>query len=387
MHPGEEGGSRTEARQYSILEAMKLTAAVKLQPTPEQSAFLHGTLDRANAACDRISAVAWERRIFGQYQLHHAVYHDLKATSGLSAQVIVRCIAKVADAYKLDKRSQRTFRPTGAIAYDDRILRWLPDAVSIWTTGGRQTIPFVCGDHTRTLLASRQGESDLFTRDGGWFLAFTANVEEPPADLSDDWLGVDLGVVNLAADSDGMTYGGESVERARRTFGHRRRNLQRKGTRAAKRKLCAIKRRQARFQRDTNHRISKRIVATAQGTGRGIALEDLRGIRDRTRLRRRQRARHANWGFGQLRAFVSYKAAIAGVSVVLVDPRHTSQRCHKCGAVDKASRRSQAEFICTSCGVAAPADLNAARNIALRARAAVNRPNERATVQGFTPPG
>jgi IS605 OrfB family transposase len=235
------------------------------------------------------------------------------------------------------------------------------------------------------LLASRQGESDLFTRAGDWFLAFTANVEEPPAELPGEWLGVDLGIVNLAADSDGTTYSGAAVERARRTHGHRRRNLQRKGTKAARRKLRAIKRRQSRFQRDTNHRISKRIVATAQGTGRGIALEDLTGIRDRTRLRRRQRARHANWGFAQLRSFLTYKAALAGVPLALVDPRNTSRTCLACGATDKASRRSRAEFVCTFCGFAAPADVNAAGVI--RARAAVNRPNGRGPVQGLHPLG
>jgi IS605 OrfB family transposase len=349
---------------------MKLTATVKLQPTIEQCSLLLETLERANAACNAISDIAWNQQTFGQYRLHHTVYHDLKASTGLTAQVIVRCISKVTDAYKLDKRTKRHFRPLGAIAYDDRILRWQSDCVSIWTTSGRQRIPFVCGDHARTLLVTRQGESDLFVRDGQWFLSFTANVEELPASTPADFLGIDLGIVNLATDSDGTVYSGAAIETKRRTLTHRRRNLQRRGTKAAKRKLRAIKRKQARFQTNTNHGISKRVVAIAQGTNRGIALEDLQGIRDRTRLRRKQRARHTNWGFAQLRGFLSYKAALAGVPVILVDPVHTSQACNECGVIDKASRRSQAEFLCTSCGHAAAADVNAARNI--RARAAVN---------------
>lgn len=366
---------------------MKLTATVKLQPTPEQAGGLRETLERANAACNAISDAAWREQTFGQFKLHRLVYRETREQFALSAQMAVRCISKVADAYKLDRRARRTFRPTGAIAYDDRILHWYMDRVSIWTTGGRQTIPFVCGAHARALLASRQGESDLFVRDGQWFLAFTASVEEPPPTTPDDWLGVDLGIVNLATDSDGIIHSGETVEAIRRTHTHRRRNLQRKGTKAAKRKLRQIKRKQSRFQRDTNHVLSKRIVATAQGTTRGIALEDLQGIRARTRLRRQQRARHANWGFAQLRAFLTYKAALVGVPLALVDPRYTSQTCHECGAIDRANRRSQSDFLCTSCGHAAVADVNAARNI--RARAAVNRPNERAIVQvqGLHPPG
>jgi len=96
-----------------------------------------------------------------------------------------------------------------------------------------------------------------------------------------DVLGLDLGLVNIAADSDGIMYSGEAIETKRRIYAHRRRNLQRKNTKAAKRKLKKISGKQARYQKDTNHLISKRIVQNAQDTGRAIALEDLGGIRDR----------------------------------------------------------------------------------------------------------
>jgi transposase len=75
----------------------------------------------------------------------------------------------------------------------------------------------------------------------------------------------------------------------------------------------------------------------------------------------------ANWGFHQLKSFVVYKAALAGVPVVLVDPRDTSRQCSCCGVVDKASRRTRDDFLCTACGHAAPADHNAALNIRARA--------------------
>ena len=72
-------------------------------------------------------------------------YHAIRSDFGLTAQVVVRLLAKVADAYKLDRRRRRTFRPLGSIAYDPRILRYRDGAVSSWTVGGRQSIPFVCG--------------------------------------------------------------------------------------------------------------------------------------------------------------------------------------------------------------------------------------------------
>lgn len=129
--------------------------------------------------------------------------------------------------------------------------------------------------------------------------------------------------------------------------------------------------RQRRFQKDTNHCISKQLVAKAKDTKRAIALEDLSGIRQRVTVRKTHRARLHNWAFGQLRAFIGYKAQRAGVPSGVVDPAYTSQRCSVCGHTERRNRPSQASFCCVACGYTAPADVNAAINIE---RAAVIRP-------------
>jgi putative transposase len=357
---------------------MKLTINLKLRPSSEQHSYLVATLERANAACNVISETAWQTQTFGQYALHKATYYHIKVTSSLSAQMTIRCIAKVADAYKLDRNTPRTFRPHGSIAYDDRILSFKPgDHVSLWTVAGRQTIPFVCGEYQRRFLPQRQGEADLVYFRGTFYLSCTCTVEEPPETETSDLLGVDLGIVNIAMDSDGTGHSGAEVEHQRRVYAHRRRNLQRKRTPAARLKLRHLTGTQARYQRHVNHTISKILVSTAQRTGRGLALENLQGIRDRIRARRRQRARLANWSFAQLGYFVQYKARLAGVLVVFVDPWHTSQQCPHCLHTAKANRRTQAAFSCVSCGYAASADHVAALNIRSKARAAVNQPNER----------
>jgi len=347
---------------------MKLTIAVKLQPTPEQSSFLRETVERANAACNRISVAAWEAQAFGQYALHKLVYADVREATGLTAQVVVRCISKVADAYKLDKKTQRTFHPLGAISYDDRILRWYRDHVSIWTTGGRlKSVPFVCGPRERALLGNRQGESDLLTRDGVFYLYTTVNVEEPPEGEPTEYVGVDMGIVQIATDSDGNVYSGATVNAVRARHAKLRTKLQRKGTKSARRLLVKRRRKEARFCKDVNHVISKRIVRLAEGTNRGIALEDLGGIRTRITARKPQRRTLHSWSFSDLRAKIEYKARLAGVSVVAVNPRHTSRECACCGVVAKENRCSQSEFLCVSCGFSANADYNAARVISCRA--------------------
>jgi len=180
-----------------------------------------------------------------------------------------------------------------------------------------------------------------------------------------------LGIVNIAADSDGDSFSGADVQRNRRIYEHRRRNLQKKGTKSAKRKLKKLSGKQARFQKQVNHTISKQLVQKAQDTHRAIALEDLSGIREAP-VRHSQRSKHSNWSFYQLRQFISYKAKRAGVTVIVVDPRNTSRTCPKCGHVDKANRRTQSLFSCVSCGFSAPADTVAAENISVRA--AVNLP-------------
>jgi IS605 OrfB family transposase len=353
---------------------MKLMAQVKLQPTKEQARFLRQTLEQANAACDAISEIAWENETFGQYKLHKLTYAMIRENYKLSAQVVVRCIAKVADAYKLDKKTPRRFKKHGAIAFDDRILTWRTEKqfVTIWTIGGRQKISYVCGARQQRLLESRLGESDLIYHNGEFFLLAVCEVVEPTPDEVADVLGVDFGIVQMAVDSDGHSYNGEQIEAKRQWYQERRQILQKVGTKSAQRKLKKMRGRQRRYQRNENHRISKEMVSKAKDTNRLIAVEELTHIRARTTVRKSQRARQSNWAFRQLRDFLTYKAPVLGVTIVAVDPRHTSQRCSHCGHIERANRKSQSEFVCCHCGFSANADFNAALNI--RAKGLVNVP-------------
>lgn len=356
---------------------MKLIAQVKLQPTEEQRQYLLQTLEQANAVCDQISGYAWEHKTFRTYDLHHVLYYPLREQTGLTAQLVVRLLAKVTDAYKKDKKTQRHFRPYGAVAYDDRILRWYTDKqrVSIWSVGGRLNIPYRCGQRQRELLAYQKGDSDLVyskSKDAFYLLA-TCDLPDPTEQETDEALGVDLGRTNIAVDSDGEAFTSDVIEVNRICKAELRRRLQKRGSKSARRHLKQLSGKQRRFQRDVNHCISKRLVQKAEHTGRSIRLEDLKGINRRTRVKGKEaRAKQYNWSFAQLRAFITYKATLRGVRVELVDPRYTSQRCFACGNIDKANRKTQADFSCTVCGHTAHADVNAAKNIA--SWASVNAP-------------
>jgi putative transposase len=350
-----------------ILHSVRLTIQLKLLPTPEQADALKRTLEAANAACAYISQVAWESRTFGQFPIHRLTYGAVRETFGVAAQLAARCIAKVSDAYKLDKRTQRTFAPLGAVAFDERILAYKSASVSIWMMDGRQAIPFVCGERQRALLAFRRGESDLAFVRGCWFLFATADIETPdPIDVK-SVLGIDLGVTNIAVDSDGAVHSGKAIKNVRYRHRRLRNQLQKKGTKRSRSRLKILAGQEARFAKDVNHCLSKRIVAKAERTKRAIAVEDLTYIRTRIRARRSQRATLHSWSFAQLQAFIVYKAALRGLPVHRVDPQNTSRTCPACGNSAKANRKTQALFVCTSCGFAGLADVIAAGNISGRA--------------------
>jgi IS605 OrfB family transposase len=350
---------------------VQLTLPVKLAPTSEQQSALVATIERFNAACDWIGGIAFRERCANKVALQKIVYYDTRARFGLAAQLSIRAISKVVEAYKRDRSICPRFRPHGAVPYDERIMSWRGvEHVSLLTLGGRAVVPVVLAPYQAARIDRRRGQADLIYRDCSFYLYVTVEVPEPPIADAPDYLGVDLGIVNIAADSDGNTHASGHVNGLRHRHRRLRGRLQAKGTRSAKRLLKLRRRQERRFSTDVNHTLSKRIVAEAQGTGRGIALEDLQGIRDRVSVRRPQRATLHGWAFNQLGQFIAYKARLAGVPLVSVDPRNTSRTCPVCGLVDKRNRVKQAQFQCVGCGFAGPADTIAALNIRARGRAA-----------------
>jgi len=300
--------------------SMKLTAKIKLNPTDEQHQLLHETLQTANAACNYISDVAWEQKVFNTYKLHHLCYYDVRERFGLTAQVAVRALGKVADGYKLDKKQKRQFKEHGAFPFDSRILKYRLDTqqVSIWTVDGRKTIPFQAGNRQLELLHHQKGESDLAFVRGEFYLFATCEIDEPTEDDVADCMGVDLGIANIATTDDGERSSGTHTSKVRHRNRALRQKLQKRGTKSARRRLKKLSGKEARFANDVNHCISKAIVEKAK--------------------------------------------------------RYTSQTCSSCGHVSKSNRQSQSVFLCTSCGYSAHADVNGAANIGVRGTAAVTPP-------------
>jgi len=327
------------------------------------------TIEAFNKACD----IAAQEDKASRFKLHRKIYRKLRAL-GISSQFAVRAIGKVADAMKSDPHPRFYFH--GAVPYDQRNSKLKPDgSVSLSTLEGRKIFKIKFGRFESEKLKTgtiKHGMRLCYRHDTKkFFLTVVVDVQDP-LPQSSGILGVDLGIRNIATDSNGRNYTDERVEQVRARYNTLRGRLQSCGTKSAKRHLRKISSRERRFKRDVNHGVSKMIVKTAKGTSSMIALEDLTNIRKRTTVRRDQRDRQSKWAFYELRKFVEYKANMAGVPTALVNPRNTSRTCPKCLTTARENRPTRDLFRCVRCGYTAPADYVGAQNV--RNGAAFNLP-------------
>jgi IS605 OrfB family transposase len=284
----------------------------------------------------------------------------------LTAAETVVAIRKVAYTYRNRTRRSRqtTFRSLGSIPlfkhiYRDGKARFYGIEASIVARDGI-SLP----KHPKQGTLSYGNEKLLIHQ--------TIEVEPKPSYKPIGYLGCDLGIKNILVDSEGKIYSGGQLNNLRKRHGKIKSRLQSKGTRSTRRLLNKRRHKESRFSCDVNHRISKKVVEKALTASFGIALEDLKGIRGHTKVRKADRRQYSSWGFNQLRQFIAYKSELNGVPLVMVDPKDTSRTCPACGCVDKWNRRSQSEFLCVGCGFGHHADTIAA--VIIGRRAAGNQP-------------
>ena len=216
------------------------------------------------------------------------------------------------------------------------------------------------------------------TRDraGRWHVAFAAVPAPVPAPGNGQTVGVDWGVAVSAALSTGdllRVPGLGGAERARmlrlqRTLARARRGSNRRGR--VRHAIARLKARQTDRRTDWAEKASTGLarrfdlirvedlrIRNMTRSARGTAGKPGRNVRHKSGLNRAILAQ----GWGLLVRRLQDKAP---GRVEKINPHFTSQRCSACGHVDPKSRQSQARFVCTACGFAGHADVNAAINIA-----------------------
>jgi putative transposase len=365
---------------------MQRTIRIKLQPTSEQANALLQTRRQFTDVFNAVAAYGWQHRIKNGVTLHHALYYPLKSAypdlvSDLHIQARVKATEAVRSALQLAKDPTHTVRQPRswgcAPRYNKHTYKvdWQRQVVNLATVAGRQHIPFVVPDYAQQYTGCATDSADLILCDGDWWLHVVVTVPAPKVQPNDAVVGVDLGLAQPAVTSNNQFLGEKRWKAVEGRRFNLRRALQKQGTRSAKRHLKKQRRKQARFRRDCDHVLSKQIVR-ATPEGGTVVLENLTHIRQRTKQRgpgalRAQRRRMHSWSFAQLHIFIRYKAAARGCTVAVVDPRHTSQQCNRCGHQARNNRRARGLFKCRVCRYELHADLNASRNIAAKYRASV----------------
>jgi transposase len=213
-------------------------------------------------------------------------------------------------------------------------------------------------------------------RAGRWHIAFAAIPDPVTAPGYGQVVGIDRGVAVSAALSTGELLRAPGLTARERT---RLRRLERKLARAGRSSnrrgrvrlaIARLKARESDRRKDWAEKVSTDIARRFDL----IRVEDLQ-IRNMTRSAKGTREnpgrnvrQKAGLNRGILRSgwglLVRRLEQKAPGRVEKIKPHHTSQRCSACGHMNGKSRESQARFVCTACGFACNADVNAARNIA-----------------------
>lgn len=310
-------------------------------------------------------------------KVHEDCYREARSLFALPASTLQRARDKAIAAQrsylqrrKRDRRAKppRFTRPL-PIALAAENLRVFPDKgmVRVTTPDGFLWLPVIIPPCFAAMARQPHGASELVRKQDAWYLMLTVSCEDVPAGEGErPHFGLDLGVANLAVLSGpGLVrfFDGKPLRFTRGRYFRYRQALQ------EKRKLGMVKRskgRESRWVTDQNHQVSWQIVDTVAAAGGTLHVEKLLGIRDRTKGTTKVRRMLHSWPFAQLLTFIEYKAQAAGVPVIEEDPRHTSQRCSRCGHTERGNRPKQALFRCKACQYAIHADLNAARNLAAK---------------------
>ena len=337
---------------------------------PYDDALLQ-TATAFNRACQIVLDYGSQAKTFNKNKLNRETYHTVRASVPYLPSALVQTARDEASEMLKRNRFTTTLKKHLTIRYDKRTFKFYPETrrVSLTTVFGRLNFSF----KHYPLLDRWRGEytnAQLLVRKRRIFLNVQVKVPDVSSEVSEGSavLGIDRGIRNIVACSDSSFFNSKHLRAVKGKYQYLRRRLQHVGTRSAKRKLKALTGGERRFVLNVNHQISKVIVLKPFNV---FAVEQLRDLKEK-RNGKRFNSRLGSWSFAQLQFFLRYKAEEVVKMVVAVNPRHTSQRCSRCGYVGGANRKG-AWFKCGNCGFELDADLNASRNIALLGRSKLSR--------------
>ncbi|HLW03141.1 MAG TPA: transposase [Ktedonobacterales bacterium] len=386
----------------------QLTAKLKLTITPDEFRVLRQTQLAYRDALNFVSAYAFAHgKTSNALRLQKETYSAIRGQFGISAQMACNIPRQVGASYKALWTKAKKHAEARRLGYTKKRFKGLDDApryisptltysygrdyslkdgqrVSLLTSIDRLILPYQ--GYTKHVALLQAGATigagklwyDRSKKRFYLLIALEVDIPDPAPEGQQQIGGVDVGQRYLATvatlGNGAQFYSGKEIRSQADHYARLQKRLQQKGTRSATRRRLIIGQRERRLKLNTNHTISKHILDTHPHSF--IGLEELTGIRDRTKRkkgkkaskRRRRANRNASkWAFAELRSFLDYKAVLSGSLCVKVDADYTSQACPKCGYSSPDNRPKKGlRFLCQNCHYTLHADLVGARNIALR---------------------
>ena len=336
--------------------------------------------------------------------LNKVVYNDLRERFGLKSQMAQSCIRTVVARYKTVQTQLRKQRVWDGYKKDnhgkdvknyinkDLTFLWKPivfnrpqldlvrnrdysytkdNKMSLNTIHGRVVVKPIYDGFKQYFDGSwTLGTAKILKSGKHWFMhiAVTKTIDDitvKPKNV----VGIDRGLRQIMTTYDqkgnAVFYSGKQISHKRRNYSRLRKELQSKNTKSAKRRLKQINQRESRWMNDVNHCLSKTLVEQ-YGEHTLFVLEDLRNVTFNTVHNRKKENRyeHHSWSFYDLEQKLVYKALSNNSQVITVSAHYTSQRCSKCGYIDKDNRdKTKHEFCCKQCLYTSNDDRTAAMNI------------------------
>jgi IS605 OrfB family transposase len=349
------------------------TIRLKLSINKNDELVLKKTISIFNEIFNQISEYGYMNKTSNKIKIHNVTYYNIREKYPEFPSSLLQGARDVAcESLKGVKlKTLPVSSEFSAIRYNKRVITYYLkyNYVTLSTISGRIKATFSMPKYYEKYINWEVRSSTLKynIKNNEFFLNVTMT-EKNPEIKGDRILGIDRGIINIAVCSNNKFFNGKSVKNVRGKYAYVRSELQSKGTKSAKQLLKKRSRKERQFVTHVNHCISKVIVNMPFDV---FVLEDLTNIRLQSSKGKNLNRRLNNWSFYQLAQFLEYKAEAIGKKVIYIDPRYTSQKCSRCGKIEKTNRNGN-KYIC-DCGFEIHADLNASRNIAQLGKSQLSR--------------
>ena len=356
---------------------MTVTAKIQISVDADNHILLDKTMAAYSDACNYVSEYIFNTKNLKQFSLNQILYSTLREQFGLRSQMAQSVFKTVIARYKTILETQKKWiKPSfDKPQYDlvwNRDYSLTQNCFSVNTLAGRIKLPYFAKgmskyfDHT----TYKFGTAKLVNKHGKYFLHIPVSYEVEESNISDicNIVGIDRGINFVVATYDSKHksgfVSGRSIKQKRAHYSKLRKELQKRQTPSARRRLKAIGQRENRWMQDVNHCISKALVES-NPKHTLFVLEDLTGIRSVTeRVKTKDRYVSVSWSFYDLEQKLIYKAKQNQSTVIKVDPRYTSQCCPVCGHIEKSNRNKKIHlFTCKNCGYKSNDDRIGAMNL------------------------